>query len=103
MAKEYIEKEAAIKAFKIAADEYDKRVYDIAVCAGLNTAIRVIKSLPAADVRENVKSAWVRCDKHIVKCHKCGNFLDMRGVNAGRGDANFCPNCGAQMGGAEDD
>lgn len=36
-------------------------------------------------------------NKNIVKCSICGNTLDMDGVNAGRGDANFCPNCGAQM------
>lgn len=29
-----------------------------------------------------------------VKCLKCGNTLDLDGVNCGRGDANFCPNCG---------
>ena len=36
-------------------------------------------------------------NKSIVKCSVCGNTLDMDGVNAGRGDANFCPNCGARM------
>lgn len=35
----------------------------------------------------------------VVKCSHCGNILDMDGVNAGRGDANFCPNCGAKMDG----
>ena len=33
----------------------------------------------------------------VVKCSHCGNFLDIDGVNAGRGNANFCPNCGAKM------
>lgn len=28
------------------------------------------------------------------KCSKCGNILNLDGVNCGRGDANFCPNCG---------
>lgn len=36
-------------------------------------------------------------NKSIVKCSVCGNTLDMDGVNAGRGDANFCPNCGTNM------
>ena len=47
---------------------------------------------------------WIYLDKdkrffhpHIVKCSVCNNTLDMYGVNAGRGDANFCPNCGAEM------
>ena len=31
------------------------------------------------------------------KCSICGNILDFDGVNCGRGDANFCPNCGADM------
>lgn len=35
--------------------------------------------------------------KDIVRCSKCKNTLDIRGVNAGRGDANFCPNCGRKM------
>ena len=36
-------------------------------------------------------------NKNIAKCSVCGNTLNMDGVNAGRGDANFCPNCGARM------
>lgn len=36
--------------------------------------------------------------KHeIFKCSNCGHYLDFSGVNAGRGDANYCPNCGAKM------
>lgn len=31
------------------------------------------------------------------KCSICNNYLDFDGVNAGRGDANYCPNCGARM------
>ena len=31
------------------------------------------------------------------KCSECGNILDFDGVNCGRGDANYCPNCGAKM------
>ena len=53
---------------------------------------------------ERKKGKWIYLDKdkrffhpHIVKCSVCNNTLDMYGVNAGRGDANFCPNCGAEM------
>jgi len=39
----------------------------------------------------------------IVKCNQCGNFLGLHAVNGGRGDANYCPNCGAKMeGGVEE-
>ena len=38
-------------------------------------------------------SGW----KEVYACSVCGNFLDFSGVNAGRGDTNYCPNCGADM------
>ena len=63
-----------------------------------------IASIPAADVRPVVRGKWLndfcgkgRFSKRIVQCSLCGNFLDLDGVNAGRGDANYCPNCGADM------
>lgn len=43
---------------------------------------------------ERKHGRWIKVDEHTIKCSECGNYLDMRGVNAGRGDANFCPNCG---------
>lgn len=92
----------------VMAEYIDKHKVQMVLCVlpaeldaeAVQRCIEAVHNIPAADVRENVMAEWVRCDKHIVKCPKCGNFLDMRGVNAGRGDANFCPNCGAQMGGA---
>ena len=47
---------------------------------------------------EPVKHAhWIDPKHEVYKCSNCGNFLDFRGVNAGRGDANYCPNCGAKI------
>ena len=48
---------------------------------------------------ERKKGKWLRVGHwgRSYKCNQCGNFLDFDGVNAGRGDANFCPNCGADM------
>ena len=43
------------------------------------------------------RGEWIRIDKHTVQCPLCHRYLDLRGVNAGRGDANYCPNCGAKM------
>lgn len=69
----------------------------------LGEVLMKLDDTPTADVRENVKGEWVMEEKpmigkpHIVQCSICGNVLDMYGVNAGRGDANFCPNCGADM------
>lgn len=64
----------------------------------------VIKSVPTADVAPVVHGEWIKIDKRgkNVQCSKCGNTLDLRGVNTGRGDANYCPNCGARMDGEEE-
>jgi hypothetical protein len=60
--------------------------------------------MPTADVAPVTHAHWIPIPQgrlffrnRIVKCSHCGNFLDMDGVNAGRGDANFCPNCMAAI------
>ena len=60
--------------------------------------------LNAPTIEERKPGKWVLIDKdnrffhpHMLKCSVCNNTLDMYGVNAGRGDANYCPNCGAKM------
>lgn len=80
-------------------------------CVGGEVSLRQIHDFPAADVRPVVRGKWVQTggkysrnktiDRRILTCSVCGNFLHMEGVNAGRGDANFCPNCGADMRGGE--
>ena len=44
-----------------------------------------------------IPAHWIDQGHKIFKCSNCGNYLDFRGVNAGRGAANYCPNCGAKM------
>jgi len=44
-----------------------------------------------------VPAHWIDQGHKIFKCSNCGNYLDFGGVNAGRGSANYCPNCGAKM------
>lgn len=56
-----------------------------------------VSRIPAADVAPVRSGRWVMKDKHIYQCSRCGNYLDIRGLNGGRGDANYCPNCGAAM------
>lgn len=63
-----------------------------------------LKTIPAADVRENVKGEWVDFGVHgdwaweqdghgnfwhIWKCSKCEYKTEH--------SSNYCPNCGAQM------
>ena len=49
------------------------------------------------DTNPTVHAHWIDQKHGTYKCSSCGQFLDFRGVNAGRGDANYCPNCGAKM------
>ena len=65
-----------------------------------------LDEIPSAEP-ERKKGEWL-CDSYclifkrkIWRCSVCGNLLDFEGVNAGRGDANYCPNCGADMRGQE--
>ena len=70
-----------------------------------NTDIeRILKSMPA--VKSDKKyGVWhtihghtsKNVDRRIVRCSECYSDLSMRGVNAGRSNANFCPYCGADM------
>ena len=65
----------------------------------------IVDTISTADVKPVVRGKWRKIDKlgRTVKCSKCGNTLALYGVNAGRGNANFCPNCGADMRGGSND
>ena len=56
--------------------------------------IEQIQRIEAEPVRH---ARWIDPVHGVYKCSNCGNYLDFHGVNAGRGDANYCPNCGAKM------
>ena len=64
-------------------------------------AIDALLALTPADVVQVVHGRWIKVGVwgRVYKCNQCGNFLDFDGVNAGRGSANFCPNCMAKMDG----
>ena len=56
---------------------------------------------PAADVVERKTGKWALVEKRrkasVYRCSKCGNFFTVwpDTLNCGRGDMNYCPNCGA--------
>ena len=58
---------------------------------------------PTLNVKPIVHGKWINAKvgklfpSKDFKCSVCGNILDFDGVNCGRGDANYCPNCGADM------
>lgn len=78
--------------------------------SGVRDVLEHIDSMPTVDAipvrhgkwidSETFKRPWFR--HHIFECSVCRNTLDMDGVNAGRGDANYCPNCGADMRGEKE-
>ena len=57
--------------------------------------------LPSAQP-ERETGHWILYDNRFpwskdYKCSECGNYINLSSLNAGRGDANYCPNCGAKM------
>ena len=100
---EYIDRDQAIETVKFYDGDPD----------GIPWAIRSLKVVPAADVKPVVRGRWKQTggkysrdktiDRRILTCSVCGNVLGMEAVNCGRGDANFCPNCGADLRGVADD
>lgn len=85
----------------------DSNNSDFANVPTWNDAVSLVGSAPTIEERKTGK--WIRLDKdnkffvpHMLRCSECGNILDKNGVNAGRGDANYCPECGADMRGGEE-
>lgn len=61
------------------------------------TAIEALKEEPRKTARWIPLKDGYFFKRRPHKCSACGNILEFEGVNAGRGDANYCPNCGAYM------
>ena len=109
MSDDLISRQAAIDALAIGEELLNRILDDMDVVGNdrekyewglglIQSYIADMKELPTAQP-ERKKGKWVRekCRGLMYKCSACGNYLDFRGVNAGRGNANFCPNCGAEM------
>ena len=69
---------------------------------GYAEALEETDNVPDKNVGEWIGVSQTKFEKlffrsRVFKCSVCGNYLDFDGVNAGRGSANFCPNCGAKM------
>jgi len=68
------------------ADGWDKAI---------DAAIEAIEKLPNADVEPVKHGEWVYGEFDIPHCSECGNEIMPHLVS------NYCPNCGAKMGGEE--
>ena len=60
-------------------------------------ARKLIEDAPTIEPERTGKWIKEKSRGQLYQCSACGNYLDFRGVNAGRGSANYCPNCGARM------
>ena len=107
-----ISRQAAIDAIEKVAELYPWRVpgnrdsysqYNEAWQDALNRADSEIEALPSAQ-QERKTGHWIKTARwgRVYYCDQCRNYLDFDGVNVGRGSANFCPNCGADMRGEQD-
>ena len=90
---EYIEREAAIaevtmmaEARRIPVDSYGGEV--------VGEVIRLLRGIPAADVRPVVRATWRRYSPFTdtYECSNCGEQVIDQQFRT-----NFCPNCGADM------
>jgi predicted RNA-binding Zn-ribbon protein involved in translation (DUF1610 family) len=83
--------------------EYIRKRDAIDMCGGYTELAYAMAGIESADVVPVVHGKWKKIGVwgRVYKCNQCGNFLDFDAVNAGRGDANFCPNCGADMRGEQ--
>ena len=88
----------------LSLSDVDKHAAEVKM-ASLRAYRKTLENLPTIQP-EPQEGHWIQYDKrvpwrHHYKCSVCGNYLDFTGVNGGRGEVNFCPNCGARMKGAQ--
>ncbi len=83
---EYIEREALIKRLTFAG----------AMCGW---GLYLIKDEPAADVRPERHGYWEKNEEGIFQCSECKRLAVPTQYSQHLG--NYCPNCGAKMGGEE--
>ena len=95
MTDDLISRQAAIEALNKMRESTYAVDYGI---VDYDDAINAISALPPTELK---KGKWIKTARwgRVYYCDQCRNYLDFDGVNAGRGNANYCPHCGAKMDG----
>ena len=84
-------------------DEYDyekvKELVSEEVFDYEGTTAHLFKSV-ANGTPTRKKGKWINIDKTHSKCDRCESIFEIASAN---GESNYCPNCGAEMRGAENE
>lgn len=102
---EYISREELIKALAADYNSGWGHLQDTEYVEGVrdeyDDVLTIICRMKGVDIQPIKYGKWIKqgsfWSKNTAKCSLCGNYLDMNGVNGGRSDAKYCPNCGARM------
>ena len=102
---EYINRDDAL-SHPFANGRYDHKNANEDFILGFESYKEWLETLPIADVRENVRGEWIYDGEYdeyadnIWKCSNCGHTWNFIGGYLSHPldyDANYCPNCGAEM------
>ena len=105
MEKHYLDKQTIFNTLDKAYCEKCPPTTDCNKCA-LYQAAELINMMQDENVKPVVKGEWNEIERGgllikyaLFRCKHCGNIFKVYEdtLNAGRGDKNFCPNCGADM------
>ena len=109
MDKQYIERGEAIKEIEslsvtVTGLRAGKNILTRYAKHYKDSVVKALSDVPAADVVEVVHARWDE-DKYPFcnVCPVCGLVIDRTCIKYNSGKLNFCPHCGARMGGGKHD
>lgn len=73
-------------------DELTDKVY-----SSVSNGLKMLKSLPAADVVEIKQGRWIYDEWIGWVCSECGNQAPFWCISAAQNLTDYCPHCGAKM------
>ena len=96
---EYINREAIMK-FPIRKDHCDKEHANEHFINGIESVLEYVENLPAVDVAPVRNGQWEK-QSGLYSCSECGMTCpyDVQADVIEYWACNYCPNCGAKMGG----